>query len=90
MPYIVVRPCLRSVLHFAGKCPLSSFVMCFKWVWHFTGNAYDGPVSMFEERPAFCRKCVSSSCAMCFKSFWHFMRNAFERPEFMFEESLAF
>ena len=69
---------------------LSSFIMCFKSVWYFRINSFDGPEFMFEERLAFCGKCVSSSCATSFNSFWPFSGNAFDRPEFMFAERLAF
>ena len=48
MPIIVVCNVFQERLAFYGKCLLSSFVMGFKNVWHFTRNAY------------FCRlKCVS-------------------------------
>ena len=40
MPIIVVCNVFQERLAFYGKCLLSSFVMCFKSVWHFTGNAY--------------------------------------------------
>ena len=51
--------------------------MCFKSVWHFTGNALDPPESMIEERLPFCGKCLLSSCLTCFKSAWHFAGYAF-------------
>ena len=37
---MVVCNMFQERLAFYGKCLLSSFVMCFKSVWHFTGNAY--------------------------------------------------
>ena len=40
MPIIVVCNVFQERMAFYGKCLLSSFVMCFKSVWHFTGNAY--------------------------------------------------
>ena len=40
MLIIVVCNVFQGRLAFYGKCLLSSFVMCFKSVWHFTGNAY--------------------------------------------------
>ena len=37
---IVVCNVFQERLVFDGKYLLSSFVMCFKSVWHLTGNAY--------------------------------------------------
>ena len=40
MPIIVVCNMFQERLAFYGNGLLSSFVMCFKSVWHNTGNAY--------------------------------------------------
>ena len=64
--------------------------MCFKSIWHSTGNAFNGCVCMFQERLAFCEKCLLSSFLIFFKSVSVFMENAIDRPEFMFQELLAF
>ena len=40
MPIIFVCNVFQERLAFYGKCLLSSFVLCFKSVWHFAGNAY--------------------------------------------------
>ena len=56
MPLIVVCNVIQDRLAFCVKCQLSPFQMCFNSVYHFTGNAFERPESMFEERLAFCRK----------------------------------
>ena len=53
MPIIVVCNVFQERLAFYGKYLLSSFVMCFKSVWHFTGSAFVYPEFMLEERLAF-------------------------------------
>ena len=61
MPLIVVCNVIQDRLAFCVKCQLSPFLMCFNSVYHFTGNAFERPESMFEERLAFCRKSLWSS-----------------------------
>ena len=40
MPFIIVLHVLKELVVISGNSFYSSFVMCFKSVWHFTGNAY--------------------------------------------------
>ena len=79
MPIIVVCNVFQEVMAFYGKCLLSSFVMCFKSVWHFTEMPIIVVCNVFQERLAFYGKCLLSSFVMCFKSVWHFTGNALYR-----------
>ena len=67
MTFIFVCNVFQESLAFCGKCVLSSFQMCFKSVWHFTGNVFDRPEFTFEEHLAFCGKCLLSSFLVCLK-----------------------
>ena len=52
-PFIVVCNVFQERMAFYGKCLLSSFVMCFKSIWLFTGIAYNRRL-----------QCVSRACGI--------------------------
>ena len=90
MPLIVVCNVNQNRLAFWMKCLLSPFLMCFNSVYHFTGNAFERPDSMFEERLAFCRKSLWSSWVYVWGASGFLREMPFILFCDLFEERMAF